>query len=163
MGIYKTWWWLWHILGLHFTQCVGDLVTIYEIINAEKYHQILIYYAILSWKHLTGNSFVFQLNNDLRHTAIAFNVYLDSWNTISISISLGLVKSAVLILLKQCRIILTENGTKASQNPKSFGMSFKKAGELFLHTASGNSETACECSGCVGGWLTDWTQEINTG
>jgi len=38
-------------------------------------------------------------------------------------------------LLKQCGIILTENGTKGSQHPKkSFGMSFKKPGELFLKT-----------------------------
>jgi len=33
--------------------------------------------------------------------------------------------------LKQCGIIWTENGTKGSRHPKkSFGMSFKKPGEL---------------------------------
>ena len=39
-------------------------------------------------------------------------------------------------LLKQCGIILTENGMKGSRHPKkSFGMSSKKPGEIFLKTA----------------------------
>jgi len=37
--------------------------------------------------------------------------------------------------LKQCGIISTENETKGSQHPKkSFGISFKEPGELFLKT-----------------------------
>jgi len=38
-------------------------------------------------------------------------------------------------LLKQCGIIMTENGIKGSRHPKkSFEMSFKEPGELFLKT-----------------------------
>lgn len=32
--------------------------------NNEKYHLILIYYSVLSGKHLIGNKFVFQHDND---------------------------------------------------------------------------------------------------
>ena len=57
------------------------------------------------------------------------------------SVATGLMEGWILprartsTLLKQCGIILTENGTKGNQHPKkSFGMSFKKPGELFLKT-----------------------------
>ena len=58
------------------------------------------------------------------------------------SVTTGLMEGWILprartsTLLKQCGIILTENGTKGSRHPKkSFEMSFKKPGELFLKTA----------------------------
>jgi len=44
-------------------------------------------------------------------------------------------------LLKQCEIILTENGKNGSQHPKkSFRVSFKKPGELFLKTTQRNDK-----------------------
>ena len=42
----------------------GDLVRINEIMNAEKYRQILINHAILSSQRLIGNGFIFLPDND---------------------------------------------------------------------------------------------------
>ena len=41
------------------TNCMGDLVRVDRIMNAEKYRHILIHYAILSGKRLIRNSFIF--------------------------------------------------------------------------------------------------------
>ena len=49
---------------------MGDSVRIVGKINAEKYRQILIHHAIPSGKHLVGNSFIFQQENDLKHTVL---------------------------------------------------------------------------------------------
>jgi len=49
-------------------------------------------------------------------------------------------------LLKKCGSILTENGTKGSQHPKkTFGMSFKKSGEI-------TRKCVYAGSGCVEEW-----------
>ena len=53
----------------------GDLVWIDGIINAEKYRQILIHLVILSVKRLIGNSFIFQQDNDPKHTALKVKSY----------------------------------------------------------------------------------------
>lgn len=47
----------------------GDLVKNYQIMNAEKYSQILIHHSVPSGKHLIGNNFVFHHDNDPKHTA----------------------------------------------------------------------------------------------
>lgn len=58
--------------------------------NNEKYHLILTYYPVLSGKHLIGNKFIFQHDNDPK----------ESWT--------GLPRAQTLRLLKQ-RGIFTEN------------------------------------------------------
>ena len=56
---------------------VGDLVRINGIKSAEKYRQILIHHAISSCKHLIGNGFIFQKDNDSKHTALKVKSYLE--------------------------------------------------------------------------------------
>ena len=56
---------------------VGDLVRILGIVNAEKYLQILVHHTIPSGKHLISNGFIFQSNNDLKHTALKVKSYLE--------------------------------------------------------------------------------------
>jgi len=59
------------------------------------------------------------------------------WKSVATGVMEGwiLPRARTSTLLKQCGIILTVNGTKGSRHPeKSFGMSFKKPGELFLKT-----------------------------
>ena len=58
---------------------VGDIVRIDGIINAENYRQVLIHNAINSGKHLIG-SFIFQHDNNPKHTANAVKSYLE-WKT----------------------------------------------------------------------------------
>ena len=45
--------------------------------NAEKYCLVLIHYAIPSGKRLIGNGFIFQHDNDFKHTANAKQSYLE--------------------------------------------------------------------------------------
>ena len=47
---------------------VDDLVIMDGILNAENYKQILIHHAIHSDKGLICNGFIFQWNNDPKHT-----------------------------------------------------------------------------------------------
>ena len=55
---------------------VGDLVRVDGIMNAAKYKQILIHHAILSGKRLIGNKFIFQHDNDPKHSAKTVKSYL---------------------------------------------------------------------------------------
>ena len=45
--------------------------------NAEKYKQILMHHAIPTIKHLIGNSFIFQQDNDPKNTALKVKSYLE--------------------------------------------------------------------------------------
>ena len=45
--------------------------------NAEKYRQVLIHHAIPTGKRLIGNGFIFQHDNDPKHTANAVKSYLE--------------------------------------------------------------------------------------
>uniref|UniRef100_A0A3Q0QR15 Transposase Tc1-like domain-containing protein n=1 Tax=Amphilophus citrinellus TaxID=61819 RepID=A0A3Q0QR15_AMPCI len=47
----------------------GDIVKIDGILNAAKYHQILIHHAIPSGRRLIGLGFILQQDNDPKHTA----------------------------------------------------------------------------------------------
>ena len=55
---------------------VGDLFKIDDIMNAEKYRQILIHHAVPSGRRLVGPNFIFQHDNDPKHTAKKVNDYL---------------------------------------------------------------------------------------
>ena len=55
---------------------VGDLVRIHGTIDAEKYRQILIHHAVPSGTRLIGPKFIFQHDNDPKHTANKVNQYL---------------------------------------------------------------------------------------
>ena len=56
---------------------VSDFVRINGIKSAEKYRQILIHYAIPSSKRLIGYGFIFQQDNDPKHTALKVKSYLE--------------------------------------------------------------------------------------
>ena len=56
---------------------VGDIVHIDGILNAEKYRQIPTHHAIPSKKRVIGNCFIFQYDNDPKHTARAVKSYLE--------------------------------------------------------------------------------------
>ena len=56
---------------------VGDTVQIDGIMNAEKYRHVLIHHAIPSGKGLSGNGFIFQHDDDPKHTANAVKSYLE--------------------------------------------------------------------------------------
>ena len=56
---------------------VGDIVRIEGIMNAEKYRQVLIHHAIASGKCLFGKGFIFQHENDPKHSANAEKSYLE--------------------------------------------------------------------------------------
>lgn len=56
------------------TICV-DIVRIDVFTNMEMYKLVLIHHAIPFGKHLIGNGFIFQPNNDPKHTA--YTVKLD--------------------------------------------------------------------------------------
>ena len=56
---------------------VGDIIWIDGIIYAEKYRQVLIHHAIPSGKRLIENGFIFQHDNDPKHTANAVKSYLE--------------------------------------------------------------------------------------
>ena len=56
---------------------IDDLVRIDGIINAKKYRQILIHHAIPSGKRLIGNGFVFQQDNNPKHTALKVKSYFE--------------------------------------------------------------------------------------
>ena len=49
--------------------------------NAEKYRQVLINYAIPSGKYLIGNGFIFQYHNDPKHTANASEIIFGEKNS----------------------------------------------------------------------------------
>ncbi len=70
---YKTWWMVFHGLGLHFCQCF-DIVQKNVIMNVEQYRQVLICYAIPSGKCLIGNN---NPNDNPKHTANAVKSYLE--------------------------------------------------------------------------------------
>ena len=55
---------------------VGDLIKIDGIMKAPKYKQILIHHAIPSGKRLIGNNFIFQHDNDPKHSAKIIKSYL---------------------------------------------------------------------------------------
>ena len=55
----------------------SGIVRIDGIVNAEKYRQVLIHHAIPSGKRLIGNGFIFQHDNDHKHTANTFKSYLE--------------------------------------------------------------------------------------
>ncbi len=65
-----------HGLGLHFCQWF-DIVQINGIMKVEKYRQVLICHAIPSGKCLIGNDFIFQHDNNPKHTANAVKSYLE--------------------------------------------------------------------------------------
>ena len=56
---------------------MGDLVRIDGIMNAKKYWQILIPHVIPSGKCLIRNDFLFQLDNNPKHTALKVKSYLE--------------------------------------------------------------------------------------
>ena len=60
---------------------VGHIVRIDGILNAEKYRQVLIHHAIPSGKRPGGNCFIFQHDNDPKHTAHAVKSYLERKTT----------------------------------------------------------------------------------
>ena len=55
----------------------GNLVRIDGIMNAEKYRQILVHHAVPSGKRLISNCFIFQQDNDNKHTALKVKIYLE--------------------------------------------------------------------------------------
>ena len=56
---------------------VGNIVRIDGIMNSEKHRQVLIHNAIPSGKRLIGNGFIFQHDNNSKHTANAVKSYLE--------------------------------------------------------------------------------------
>ena len=46
----------------------GDLVRVDGIMTAERYKQILIHHAVPSGRRLIGENFIFQHDNDPKHT-----------------------------------------------------------------------------------------------
>ena len=70
------------VLGSLAANGVGDLVRNDGIMNAEKYWQILFNHAILSGKHLIGNGFILQRDNEPKNTASKVKkkvIYRGSW------------------------------------------------------------------------------------
>ena len=59
-----------------FGDTVGDLFKIQGTLNQHDYHSILQRHAILSGLRLVGPSFVFQRDNDPKHTSRLCNGYL---------------------------------------------------------------------------------------
>ena len=57
---------------------VGDLFKIDVRIYAEKYRQILIHHALPPGRQSVGPNFVFQHDNDRKHTAKKVKDYLQS-------------------------------------------------------------------------------------
>ena len=49
---------------------VGDLVRVDGIMTAQRYKQILIHHAVPSGRRLIGENFIFQHDNDPKHTAL---------------------------------------------------------------------------------------------
>lgn len=58
------------------TNGVGNLVRINDVLDAEKYKQILIHHAVPSGGHLTGFKFILQQDNNPKHTANDIRNYL---------------------------------------------------------------------------------------
>ena len=54
----------------------SGVVFLYFIMNAEKHRQVLIYHAVPSGRRLVGPNFIFQHDNDPKHTAKKVNDYL---------------------------------------------------------------------------------------
>ena len=65
------------VWGCLTANCMSDLVRTDEIMNAEQNRQILIHYAIPSVKHLIGNDFIFQQDNDPKHITLQVKSYLE--------------------------------------------------------------------------------------
>ena len=55
---------------------VGDLVRVDGIMTAQRYKQILIHHAVPSGRRLIGENFIFQHDNDPKHTADIIKRYL---------------------------------------------------------------------------------------
>ena len=64
------------VWGCISARCVGHIVRINVILSAEKHRQILIHHAIPSGKRLIGKYFIFQHDNDPKHTAHAMKSLL---------------------------------------------------------------------------------------
>ena len=65
------------VWGCIYASGVGDIVRIDGIMNAGKYRQVLIHHAIPSGKRPVANCFIFQHDNDPKHTAYAVKSYLE--------------------------------------------------------------------------------------
>lgn len=89
---------------------VWNLVKIDGIMNTEKYHQIFIHHAIPSAKCLIGSCFIFQYDNDPKHTANTIKAYLDR-KTNNETVMDWLPRTWISTLSKHCGI-LTKNRTK---------------------------------------------------
>ena len=61
--------------------CAGHIVRINGIRSAENHRQTLIHHAIPSGKRLIGNCFIFQHDNDQKHTAHSMKSYLERKTT----------------------------------------------------------------------------------
>lgn len=98
--------------------------------NAEKHHQSLIHHAVTSGQYLIGSSFIFQHDNDPKHTASAVKAYLGI-----LSVTDGPPQSP--------KLSITE---AVWDNPEA--ETSKKPGELFLRILTEMTESCSEFRLC---------------
>ena len=65
------------VWGCFSGQGIGDLKKIKGKMDQKMYHQILMRHGVASGLHLVGQGFVYQQDNDLKHTSKLCKSYLD--------------------------------------------------------------------------------------